>query len=88
MILAGAATAATLAVTAGMVAILPQDGPHASAGMGPRVLSAGAFAEALELAAAIVEKHDGAEPGAKQWLYDKSTVFVRGKPQTSEEWTR
>ncbi|MFJ3623854.1 CU044_5270 family protein [Streptomyces iakyrus] len=88
MILAGAATAGTLAVTAGIVATLPQDSPHASADKGPRVLSAGASAEALELAAATVEKHDGTEPGPKQWLYDKSTVFVQGKPQTSEEWTR
>jgi hypothetical protein len=88
MILAGAATAATLAVTAGIVATLPQDSPHASADKGPRVLSAGASAEALELAAATVEKHDGTEPRPKQWLYDKSTVFVQGKPQTSEEWTR
>ncbi|MFF5158492.1 CU044_5270 family protein [Streptomyces sp. NPDC000348] len=88
MILIGAATAGALAVTAGIVAILPEDSTRASVRQGPQVLSAGASADALELAAATVEKHDGTEPGPKQWVYEKSTVFVQGKPQSSEEWTR
>ncbi|MFE8991295.1 CU044_5270 family protein [Streptomyces collinus] len=88
MILLGAATAGTLAVTAGIVATLPGDSTSASAGKGPQVLSAGASADALELAAATVERHGGSEPGPKQWVYDKSTVLVAGKPQSSEEWTR
>ncbi|MFF8394803.1 CU044_5270 family protein [Streptomyces sp. NPDC016172] len=88
MILVGAATAGALAVTAGIVATLPEDGTRASARKGPQVLSAGASADALELAAATVEKHDGTEPGPKQWVYEKSTAFVQGKPQSSEEWTR
>ncbi|MER5577537.1 CU044_5270 family protein [Streptomyces massasporeus] len=88
MILVGAATAGTLAVTAGIVATLPEDSTRASARKGPQTLSAGASADALELAAATVEKHNGTEPGPKQWVYDKSTVFVQGKPQSSEEWTR
>lgn len=88
MILVGAATAGALAVTAGIVATLPEDSTRASAGKGPQVLSAGASADALELAAATVEKHAGTEPGPKQWVYEKSTAFGQGKPQTSEEWTR
>ncbi|KOG43264.1 CU044_5270 family protein [Streptomyces resistomycificus] len=88
MILVGAATAGALAVTAGIVATLPEDSTRASARKGPQVLSAGASADALELAAATVEKHDGTEPGPKQWVYEKSTVFGQGKPRTSEEWTR
>ncbi|MER6624009.1 CU044_5270 family protein [Streptomyces sp. NPDC000931] len=88
MILVGAATAGALAVTAGIVATLPEDSTRASAGKGPQVLSADASADALELAAATVEKHDGTEPGPKQWVYEKSTVFHQGKPQSSEEWTR
>ncbi|MEU2600538.1 CU044_5270 family protein [Streptomyces hirsutus] len=88
MILVGAATAGALSVTAGIVATLPEDSTRVSARKGPQVLSAGASADALELAAATVEKHDGTEPGPKQWVYEKSTVFVQGKPQSSEEWTR
>ncbi|PWJ03047.1 hypothetical protein DKG34_34820 [Streptomyces sp. NWU49] len=88
MILVGAATAGALAVTAGIVATLPGDSTRASARKGPQVLSAGASADALELAAATVEKHDSTEPGPKQWVYEKNTVFVQGKPQSSEEWTR
>ncbi|MFI0508104.1 CU044_5270 family protein [Streptomyces sp. WSLK1-5] len=88
MILVGAATAGALGVTAGIVAVLPEDSPSAPAGKRPQVLSAGASADALELAAATVEKHDGTEPGPKQWVYEKSTVFVQGKPQSSEAWTR
>lgn len=88
MILVGAATAGALAVTAGIVATLPEDSTRSSARKGPQVLSAGASADALELAAATVEKHDGTEPGPKQWVYEKSTVFVQGRPQSSEEWTR
>ncbi|GAA2281080.1 hypothetical protein GCM10010234_17750 [Streptomyces hawaiiensis] len=88
MILVGAATAGTLAMTAGIVAILPEDSTRASARKGAQMLSAGASADALELAAATVEKHDGTEPGPKQWVYEKSTSFVQGKPQNSEEWTR
>ncbi|MFD9981428.1 CU044_5270 family protein [Streptomyces massasporeus] len=88
MILVGAATAGTLAVTAGIVTTLPEDNTRASARKGPQLLSAGASADALELAAATVEKRDGTEPGPKQWVYEKSTVFVQGKPQSSEEWTR
>ncbi|MEU9731707.1 CU044_5270 family protein [Streptomyces sp. NPDC048002] len=86
-ILVGAATAGALAVTAGIVATLPEDTTGAPA-RGPHLLSAGASADALELAAATVEKHDGSEPGPKQWVYEKSTSFHEGKPQTSEEWTR
>ncbi|MER6678017.1 CU044_5270 family protein [Streptomyces sp. NPDC000983] len=86
-ILVGAATAGALAVTAGIVATLPEDSTHGPA-QGPTLLSAGASADALELAAATVEKHDGTEPGPKQWVYEKSTVFFQGKPQSSEEWTR
>ncbi|MFF9490485.1 CU044_5270 family protein [Streptomyces sp. NPDC014676] len=88
MVLVGAATAGVLAVTAGIVATLPEDSTRASAGKGPRVLSAGASADALELAAATVEKQGGTEPGPKQWVYEKSTVFLQGKPHSSEEWTR
>jgi hypothetical protein len=88
MVLIGAATAGALAVTAGIVATLPDDTTRVSAGEGPQVLSAGASADALELAAATVEKRHGTEPGPKQWVYEKSTVFVQGKPQSSEEWTR
>ncbi|GAA2425152.1 CU044_5270 family protein [Streptomyces coeruleofuscus] len=88
MILVGAATAGALAVTAGIVATLPEDSTRAAARKGPQVLSAGASADALELAAATVEKHDGTEPGPKQWVYEKSTEFVQGKPQSREEWTR
>ncbi|MGW9497368.1 CU044_5270 family protein [Streptomyces prasinus] len=88
MILVGAATAGALAVTAGIVATLPEDSTRVSARKGPQMLSADASADALELAAATVEKHDGTEPGPKQWVYEKSTVFVQGKPQSSEEWTR
>ncbi|MFJ4355988.1 CU044_5270 family protein [Streptomyces massasporeus] len=88
MILVGAATAGTLAVTAGIVATLPEDSTRASARKSPQTLSAGASADALELAAATVEKHNGTEPGPKQWVYDKTTVFGQGKPQSSEEWTR
>jgi hypothetical protein len=43
----GAATAGPLALTAGIVATLPDDTTRASAGEGPRVLSAGASADAL-----------------------------------------
>ncbi|NNN32581.1 CU044_5270 family protein [Streptomyces sp. S3(2020)] len=85
-ILAGAATAGALAVTAGIVVALPEDDTPAR--KGPQVLSAGASAEALELAAATVEKYDGTEPRPKQWVYVKSTAFLQGKPQTSELWTR
>ncbi|MER6917042.1 CU044_5270 family protein [Streptomyces sp. NPDC000594] len=88
MVLVGVAAAGALAVTAGIVAILPEDSPRTSAGKRPQVLSAGASADTLELAAATVEKHDSTEPGPKQWVYEKSTFFVRGKPQSSEEWTR
>ncbi|MET9393634.1 CU044_5270 family protein [Streptomyces sp. NPDC006624] len=88
MILAGAATAGVLAVTAGIVVTLPEDGTRAATPKGPRVLSAGASADALELAAATVAKHGGTEPGPKQWVYEKSTVFGQGKPRTREEWTR
>lgn len=88
MILVGAATAGALAVTAGIVATLPEDSTRVSARKGPQMLSADASADALELAATTVEKHDGTEPGPKQWVYEKSTVFVQGKPQSSEEWTR
>ncbi|MER7483907.1 CU044_5270 family protein [Streptomyces sp. NPDC126510] len=88
MILVGAVTAGALAVTAQIVATLPEDSSSASARKGPRVLTAGASADALELAAATVEKHHGTEPGPKQWVYEKSTGFVQGKPQSSEEWTR
>ncbi|GAA2766490.1 hypothetical protein GCM10010103_55310 [Streptomyces paradoxus] len=88
MILVGAATAGALAVTAQIVVTGPEDGPRASAPKGPKVLSAGASADALELAAAAVEKHASTEPGPKQWVYEKSTVFTGGKPQSSEEWTR
>ncbi|MFF0116751.1 CU044_5270 family protein [Streptomyces prasinus] len=88
MILVGAATAGALAVTAGIVATLPEDSTRVSARKGPQMLSADASADALELAATTVEKHDGTEPGPKQWVYEKSTVFVQGKPQNSEEWTR
>ncbi|MFC9949169.1 CU044_5270 family protein [Streptomyces prasinus] len=88
MILVGAATAGALAVTAGIVATLPEDSTRVSARKGPQMLSADASADALELAAATVEKHDGTEPGPKQWVYEKSTVFAQGKPQSSEEWTR
>ncbi|MES5821065.1 CU044_5270 family protein [Streptomyces sp. RG80] len=89
MILVGAATAGALAVTAGIVTTLPEDGTRVSGSQGPRTLSAGASADALELAAATVEKHGATEPGPKQWVYEKSTVFGQGpKPRTSEEWTR
>ncbi|MFI8895495.1 CU044_5270 family protein [Streptomyces paradoxus] len=88
MILVGAATAGALAVTAQIVTTLPGDSDRASAPKGPQLLSSGASADALELAAATVEKHNGTEPGPKQWVYDKSTVFAGGKPQSSEEWTR
>ncbi|WP_405742300.1 CU044_5270 family protein [Streptomyces sp. NBC_00028] len=87
-LLVGAATAGALAVTTGIVATLPDDSTRAPASKGPQVLSAGASADALELAAATVEQHDGTEPGPKQWVYEKSTVFVQGEPQSSEEWTR
>ncbi|MDT0386189.1 CU044_5270 family protein [Streptomyces dubilierae] len=103
MILVGAATAGALAVTAGIITALPGDGTGASAPKGPQVLSAGAAADTLELAAATVEKHDGTEPGPKQWVYEKETAFDQGgrqhisdkgivssqdKSRTSEEWTR
>ncbi|MEU9572440.1 CU044_5270 family protein [Streptomyces massasporeus] len=87
-ILIGAATAGTLAMTAGIVATLPEDRTRASAMKGPQVLSAGASDDALELAAATVEKRNGTEPGPKQWVYEKSTAFGQGKPRSSEEWTR
>ncbi|MFF6980296.1 CU044_5270 family protein [Streptomyces sp. NPDC008343] len=88
MILVGAATAGALAMTAGIVATLPEDSTRPSARKGPQVLSAGASADALELAAATVEKQDATEPGPKQWVYEKSTMLFQGKPQSSEEWTR
>ncbi|MGV9453177.1 CU044_5270 family protein [Streptomyces sp. NPDC003635] len=88
MILVGAVTSGALAVTTGIVVTLPQDSTRVPGGNGPRMLSAGASAHALELAALTVEKHDGTEPGPKQWVYEKSTVFGQGKPQSSEEWTR
>ncbi|MER5358582.1 CU044_5270 family protein [Streptomyces sp. NPDC002785] len=78
------AAAAAVAVTGGIVATLPGD---ATAG-GPRVLSARASAEALELAAATVESKGATEPGPKQWVYEKSTNFADGKPQTTESWQR
>ncbi|MGW0552526.1 CU044_5270 family protein [Streptomyces altiplanensis] len=88
MILAGAATAGALAVTAGIITALPADSSGASAPKSPQVLSAGASAHTLELAAATVEKHDGTEPGPKQWVYEKETDFGQDKPRTAEEWTR
>ncbi|MCL7427104.1 CU044_5270 family protein [Streptomyces sp. YS415] len=88
MILVGAATAGALAVTAGIITALPANSSGTSAPKGPQVLSAGASADTLELAAATVAKHDGTEPGPKQWVYEKATVFGQGKPRTAEEWTR
>ncbi|MGV9503760.1 CU044_5270 family protein [Streptomyces sp. NPDC003642] len=85
LILAGAATAGALAVTAGIITALPTDTTGASAPKGgPQVLSAGAAADTLELAAATVEKHGGTEPGPKQWVYEKETVFGQIEPRTSE----
>ncbi|MFI8187456.1 CU044_5270 family protein [Streptomyces sp. NPDC085946] len=86
-VLVGAVATAALAVTGGVLVSLPDDTP-AGAPPGRQVLSARASAEALELAAATVEKHPVTEPGPKQWVYEKSTAFVRGEPRTSEEWTR
>lgn len=88
IVLVSAATAGALAVTGGIVATRPEDGTGGPVRKGPQVLSAGASADALELAAATVEKYDGTEPGPKQWVYEKSTSFFEGEPQTSEEWTR
>ncbi|GAA1538942.1 hypothetical protein GCM10009730_55140 [Streptomyces albidochromogenes] len=88
IILTGAATAGALAVTAGIITALPADSSGASAPKGPQVLSARASAHTLELAAATVEKHDGTEPGPKQWVYEKATDFGQDKPRTVEEWTR
>jgi hypothetical protein len=77
-----AAAVAALAMTGAVVVSLPDAG-------GARPLSAGASAQALELAAATVEKRTVTEPGPKQWVYQKSTSFdEHGEPQSSEEWTR
>lgn len=87
-LVAGAATVAAFAVAGGVVVSLPghsrdrTDGP-------PRVLSAQASADTLELAAATVEKTGSHEPRAKQWVYEKSrsSVFA-SRPQTAETWQR
>ncbi|MFC9126613.1 CU044_5270 family protein [Streptomyces sp. NPDC057099] len=83
IVLVGVAATAALSVTGGIVATLPGDAPA-----GRRLLSARASAAALELAAATVEKTPVVEPGPKQWVYVKTTVFFEGEPQNSESWTR
>ncbi|WP_063798046.1 CU044_5270 family protein [Streptomyces sp. 150FB] len=84
--------AAALAVVGGVIAHQPGNTaarqPGSTGDGGPRVLSAAASAQALELAAATVENTGATEPGPKQWVYEKSTVFMQGKPQTSEQWDR
>ncbi|GHD17536.1 hypothetical protein GCM10010313_46980 [Streptomyces violarus] len=86
-VLVGVAATAALAVTGGVVATLPDDTPTDTPA-GRQILSARASAAALELAAATVEKTPVVEPEPKQWVYAKTTVFVQGKPQSSESWTR
>ncbi|WP_328913208.1 MULTISPECIES: CU044_5270 family protein [unclassified Streptomyces] len=93
VVLVAVAATAALAVTGGVLAALPGDGtPTATPGQhaptGRQVLSARASADTLELAAATVEKFGAAEPGPKQWVYEKSTGLRPGEPQTSESWTR
>ncbi|WP_329121188.1 CU044_5270 family protein [Streptomyces sp. NBC_01465] len=85
-----AAAVAAFAVAGAVVVTLPDDGksPSPQQASRPQLLSAQASADTLELAAATVEKTQTTEPGPKQWVYEKSTNFVQGKPQTSEEWTR
>ncbi|MGX1884435.1 CU044_5270 family protein [Streptomyces sp. NPDC055287] len=89
IVLVTAAATAALAVTGGVVASLPSHTPGTvPAATGRQLLSARASADTLELAAATVEKLGAAEPGPKQWVYEKSTSLGQGEPQTSEEWTR
>lgn len=92
-VLMGAAAATGLVVTGGAVVSLTHDSPSAaptpSAATGGRqLLSAQASADTLELAAATVEKIGATEPGPKQWVYEKTTSFDQGKPQSGEQWTR
>ncbi|WP_432043258.1 CU044_5270 family protein [Streptomyces cadmiisoli] len=92
------AGAAALAVTGAALTTLPDGTPAAS---GRQLLSPQASADALELAAATVEKSVTAEPGPRQWVYEKTTSLGwgnrgdvkstwsdRDERQTSEEWTR
>lgn len=85
IVLTAAATAA-VAVTGIVVADLP--GGTDIPADGPRLLSARASANALELAANTVEQLGATEPGPKQWVYEKSTSFQHGTPQSAEQWTR
>ncbi|MBK3571388.1 MULTISPECIES: CU044_5270 family protein [unclassified Streptomyces] len=93
-VLMTAAAATGLVVTGGIVAALSDDDAAGTARAttttpaGRRLLSAQASADTLELAAATVEKLGTTEPGPKQWVYEKSTSFDQGKPQSSEQWTR
>ncbi|GAA1349923.1 CU044_5270 family protein [Streptomyces beijiangensis] len=92
-VLMSAAAVAAFAVAGAIVVTLPDDDNSSAAHgvqhvSGPQLLSAQASADTLELAAATVEKTRTTEPGPKQWVYVKSTGFVQGKPQSSEEWTR
>ncbi|MFF4535192.1 CU044_5270 family protein [Streptomyces aureus] len=84
---AGAVTA--LAVTGGAVVLLSDGTPReAVASSGRHLLSPGASADTLELAAATVEKLGAKEPGPKQWVYEKSTSLGQSAPTTAEAWTR
>ncbi|MER6347903.1 CU044_5270 family protein [Streptomyces sp. NPDC001595] len=82
------AAAAAAAVTGGIVVSRLEDEPRQDSADGRRVLSAQASAEALELAAATVEKSAVTEPRPKQWVYEKSAIRVGGELRTGEEWTR
>ncbi|MFE2296629.1 CU044_5270 family protein [Streptomyces sp. NPDC059445] len=90
MFLAAAGAVTALAVTGGAVVLLSDDTPGTDTAVpsGRRLLSARGSAEALELAAATVEKLGATEPGPKQWVYEKSTSFGQQAPQTTEVWTR
>ncbi|SEG58035.1 hypothetical protein SAMN05216223_106386 [Actinacidiphila yanglinensis] len=89
IVLMSAAATAALAVTGGIVVSLPDhDARTPTTAGGPQVLSARASADTLELAAATVQKSGAAEPGPKQWVYEKSTSMGQGPKQTAESWTR
>lgn len=93
-VLMTAAAATGLVVTGGLVAALSDDDTPGTAratttpSAGRRLLSAQASADTLELAAATVEKSGATEPRPKQWVYEKSTSFDQGRPQSAEQWTR
>jgi hypothetical protein len=84
IVLVTAAATGALAVTGGAVVLLPDD----TAAGNRQSLPAHTSVDTLELAAAVVEKKHAVEPGAKQWVYEKTTTFHQGKPQASEQWTR